>query len=169
MSTGEDRAAQPGRTLASRLDYLFRTIRNGDEEFTHRAVARAITERGDTSISHTAIANIRNGTETNPKLGTLTALARFFGVDVAYLTRDAAAEDVAAEVELAAALARIRESDEARTLVVRTRGLSDNGLRSVLQIVNTILEMEQSGRAAQRGTSGQAQRGGPAGPDLGEP
>src|SRR4051794_6093484 len=104
MATGgDDGARDPGRTLGGRLDYLFRTIRNGDEEFRHREVARAITERG-TPISHTAIANIRNGVETNPKLGTLTALARFFGVDVAYFTRDAVAEDVVAEVELASAL-----------------------------------------------------------------
>ncbi|MFG2042251.1 helix-turn-helix domain-containing protein [Dactylosporangium sp. NPDC048998] len=129
--------------MASRLDYLFCTIRNGGEEYSHREVARAISEHGPTSISHTVIGNIRNGTETNPKIGTLTALAKFFGVDVAYFTKDAVAEDVVAEVELASALARIRESDQARRLVVRTRGLSDHGLRSVLQIVNTILELEQ--------------------------
>jgi transcriptional regulator with XRE-family HTH domain len=153
-SGGQDRthgpAAHPAPTLAGRLDYLFRTVRDGDDEFSHREVARSVTERG-TPISHTAIANIRNGTETNPKLGTLTALARFFGVDVAYFTRDAVAEDVVAEVELASALARIRENDAARTLVVRTRGLSDNGLRSVLQIVNTILELEQQNAPKQHG------------------
>ncbi|WP_433605482.1 DUF6545 domain-containing protein [Dactylosporangium sp. CA-139114] len=32
--------------MASRLDYLFRTIRNGTEECSHREVARIISEQG---------------------------------------------------------------------------------------------------------------------------
>src|SRR5438094_2156189 len=83
MVSGE--AGHGERTLARRLDYLFRTVREpGRREYSNEEVSAAIARDQDVTISASYIWYLRTGQRDNPTFKHLNALARFFGVPAAY-------------------------------------------------------------------------------------
>lgn len=69
------------RTLASKLDYLFETVRpRGRTAYTHEEVATEIAKRGGPTVSASYIWSLRTGKKDNPTMRHLEALADFFGV-----------------------------------------------------------------------------------------
>jgi len=75
-------AAGPERPFATRLNELFATRRDPatGKLYSARAVAAA------TGISPSSLSDVRRGKVEAPGIDTVTALARFFGVDPGYLT-----------------------------------------------------------------------------------
>lgn len=97
---------QPGgRTLAEKLEYLFRTVHADDgHEYSLEHVAQALAERGGPTISATYLWQLRKGARSNPRMSHLEALATFFGVDPGYFFPNELAEqmleDLAAAIPL---------------------------------------------------------------------
>lgn len=81
--SGPDSSAQS--TVAERLNELFATVTWVDKqgrrrEYSTPQVARAISDdpAHDTTVSRVYLATLRSGTNTNPTLAVLRAIARFF-------------------------------------------------------------------------------------------
>jgi transcriptional regulator with XRE-family HTH domain len=129
----------PGqRTLAEKLDRLFRTVRHNGREFTHAEVAAAV--RGaEASISATYLWQLRTGRRTDPRMSHLIALARFFGVDPAYFFDEELGAQIAGELELIAALRDVGAS----AVAARAQGLSEATLRVIAELLDRFRELER--------------------------
>ena len=93
------------RSFAAKLNHLFATVRPAHgEEASYREVAAAIAEQGGPTISPSYIYQLRSGIRENPTLRHVQALAKYFGVDVAYFTDDEIAEQTDAQLAMLAAM-----------------------------------------------------------------
>jgi transcriptional regulator with XRE-family HTH domain len=125
-------AVPPTRTLAKKIDHLFRTIHPVDQgEYSYAEVASAINERGGPTISAAYVWQLRKGLRDNPTKKHLEALANFFGVSPIYFFDDDAASRIDSELELLVAL---RDSS-VRRIALRATGLSPEFLSSVADMI----------------------------------
>lgn len=137
--------------LAERLNDLFATVtdrsRGQRHEYTTPAVAQAISDdpAHDTTISRVYLNGLRNGTNTNPTIGVVRAVAKFFDerrspfehpVTAAYLLGEEGPEERA----LRAALA----DERVRSLALRAAELEDARLDQALRML-TVLAQEAAG------------------------
>ncbi|MFI9270133.1 helix-turn-helix domain-containing protein [Kitasatospora sp. NPDC052896] len=110
------RPAPGRRTLAEKLDHLFREIHPAHRgPFSYHEVAQAIKQQaapGGPTVSHGTLQQIRTGAKTNPTVNTLEAIAAFFGVPAAYFLDDTVAERV--DERLCELKADLRAADPAR-------------------------------------------------------
>jgi transcriptional regulator with XRE-family HTH domain len=133
----------PGRTLAQKLDSLVRTVHEpGRGPYSTREIADAINQRrGAQVISHSTVANLLSGKQTNPTKAVLELLAEFFGVPISYFFDDAMAARLGAELELVAAL---RDAG-VRDLALRVAGLDDDARRAVVTMIDALQKMQGRG------------------------
>ncbi|MEU0629128.1 Secondary metabolite protein [Streptomyces sp. NPDC005989] len=121
------------RTFAELLDYLFREVHpKGRGSYTYAEVSQGIRETSGVAISASAIQQLRTGTNTNPKMQTIRALATFFGVNPGYFFDEEEAERQRAEIKVVAAM---RDQD-VRRVALRANGLST----SSLHMLNTVID-----------------------------
>lgn len=142
--------ALPG-LLAARLNHLFATVHpRGRGPYSNEEVAKAVRAQGG-DISKQYIAYLRKGERDNPRMHHLEALARFFGVPVAYFFDDEAAGRVDAKLDQLGALrdAGLRRSDlqalddaGVTRIAMRAVGLSPKGLGIAETILDGLREME---------------------------
>ena len=131
------------RSIADRLDHLFKTFRRPDgREYSHREVERELATRYDLQLSHAYIGDLRVGRHDNPTVKALKALGTFFGVPVEYFTQDDVAHKVDQELQLAVALRELRNNGDLQTLVVRARGLSAKSLHAITEIIDDIRKIQ---------------------------
>jgi transcriptional regulator with XRE-family HTH domain len=131
--------AEPGRTLAQRLEYLFRTMREpGRREYSNEEVAGAITRDQGITISASYLWYLRTGQRDNPTLKHLNALARFFGVPTAYFFDD----ETATEVEAELALLRAMKDARIRDVALRADGLSSESLDTIREVIGRVRKLE---------------------------
>jgi transcriptional regulator with XRE-family HTH domain len=129
----------PRRTLAERLDHLFRTIHpRGRGEYSYEEVAEAIRARGGPTISATYLWQLRKGVRDNPTKKHLEVLADFFGVSPAYFFDDEAAARIEAELELLVAL----RDRPVRQLALRAFGLSPESLAAIAEMIERVRQLE---------------------------
>jgi transcriptional regulator with XRE-family HTH domain len=134
-----DTAANEERSLASKLDHLFRTIRpRSGGEYSFEEVAEGVRERGGPTISATYVWQLRRGIRDNPTKRHLEALAGFFGVPPAYFFDDEATERIDAELELLNAL----RDASVRQIALRASGLSPKSLDAITDMVERVRELE---------------------------
>lgn len=127
------------KSLAQKLDHLFRTMRPAEgKEYTHEQVAAAMRDRGGPTISATYVWQLRKGIRDNPTKAHLEALAGFFGVAPSYFFDDEAAARIEAELEL---LAAMRDSS-VRSLALRASGLSPGSIRAIQGMIEQARQME---------------------------
>jgi transcriptional regulator with XRE-family HTH domain len=127
-------AGESLRSLAQRLDHLFRTVRKPDgKEYSLREVADAITEAGD-SISHAYVGQLRSGEKDDPRMSHLRGLASFFGVPVTYFFDEDRAAEVDRDLEVLLAL----KDGGVRVIAQQARGLSTGNQDVVLQIIKQL-------------------------------
>jgi transcriptional regulator with XRE-family HTH domain len=127
------------RTLAQRLEHLFRTVREtGRREYSNEEVASAITRDQGVTISASYLWYLRTGQRDNPTLKHLNALAKFFGVPTAYFFDEATAQQVEAELALLTAMkdARIRD------VALRADGLSEQSLDTIRDVIARVRQLE---------------------------
>ena len=130
-------------TLAQRLNALFATItresRQRRREYSTPHVANAISEdpSHDTTISRVYLNALRNGSNTNPTVAVVRAIAKFFDdhrdpasqpVTVAYLLGEGD------DPELTAQLA----DDQVRTIALRAGNMDDRRRDEVLRMLDVI-------------------------------
>ncbi|MEU8649738.1 helix-turn-helix domain-containing protein [Streptomyces sp. NPDC048737] len=124
-------AAGARRSLADKLNHLFETKKNPatGRPYTNAEVARA------TSMSESAISQLRSGAKPNPTLTTVERLAGHFHVKAQYFFSDYDAEEaekVRATMELIEAVA----DSEVRGLALRANGLSADSLKMITDVIN---------------------------------
>jgi transcriptional regulator with XRE-family HTH domain len=135
-----ERAAGEPRTLAEKLDYLFKTVHpRGRGEYTYREAAAVIEEQGGgPTISASYIHQLRTGAKDNPTKRHLEGLARFFGVSPAYFFDDVEAEKIDAQL---AVLAAMRDAD-VRNVALRAAGLSPESLDIIRGMIERTRQLE---------------------------
>ena len=129
----------PGRrSLAEKIDHLFKTVHPARGEYSHEEVAAAIRDRGGPTISATYLWQLRKGMRDNPTMRHLEALAGFFGVPPAYFFDDEAAARIDAELAMLAAL---RDSN-VRQVALRAAGLSEESLGAIAEMIERVRQLE---------------------------
>lgn len=127
------------RTMAEKIDRLFRTIHPRDrEEYSFEEVASAIRDRGGPTVSATYLWQLRKGLRDNPTKKHLEALADFFGVSPAYFFDDEAAARIEAELDVLAAL----RDASVRQIALRAFGLSAQSLAAIAEMVERVRQLE---------------------------
>jgi transcriptional regulator with XRE-family HTH domain len=134
---------QPGRTLAQKLDDLVQTVHEpGRGPYSTREIAEAINrQQGAQVISHSTVANLLSGKQTNPTKAVLELLAEYFRVPMAYFFDDTMAAKLKAELELVAAL---RDAG-VRDVALRVAGLDDDARRAVITMIDALQQMQGRG------------------------
>ncbi|KPI14585.1 hypothetical protein OK006_3281 [Actinobacteria bacterium OK006] len=121
------------RTFAELLDYLFKEVHPKSRgPYTYAEVSQGIRDTSGVAISASAIQQLRTGTNSNPKMQTIRALAGFFGVTPGYFFDEEEAERQRAEIQLVAAM----RDQEVRRVALRANGLST----SSLHMLNTVID-----------------------------
>jgi transcriptional regulator with XRE-family HTH domain len=137
VSAGDEPAGQA--SLAEKLDYLFRTVREpGRREYSNEEVAAAIVRDQGETISSSYIWYLRTGQRDNPTLKHLTALAKFFGVPVAYFFDEKIRDEVKGELALITAL----KDAGVREVALRAAGLSVESLGTISEMINRVRQLE---------------------------
>ena len=130
-----DRDASPApRTLADKIDYLFRHVHpRGRKPFTHLEVSAA------TGLSVGLLSALRSGKNTNPTKDTIERLAAYFSVPVAYFFDDQTAAQITAQLGLAAAMRDVGVAKAAARMV----GLSQGSLDAVTALADQLRRLEE--------------------------
>ncbi|MFB8086905.1 Secondary metabolite protein [Streptomyces sp. NPDC055992] len=127
------------RSFAELLDYLFREVHpSGRGPYTYAEVSQGIRESTGVSISASAIQQLRRGTNSNPKMQTIRALAGFFGVGPGYFFDEEEAERQRAEIRVVAAM---RDQNVLR-VALRADGLSTSSLNMVSTVIEQARRLE---------------------------
>jgi transcriptional regulator with XRE-family HTH domain len=132
MSDQPDAAGVP-RTLAERVDYLFRHVHpRGRKPFTHPEVAAA------TGLSTGLLSALRSGKNGNPTKDTIERLAGFFGVPVTFFFDDQSTAQITAQIGLAA---MVRDAGIAQA-AARMVGLSEGSIEAVAALTEQLRRLE---------------------------
>ncbi|MFF7362320.1 MULTISPECIES: helix-turn-helix domain-containing protein [unclassified Streptomyces] len=127
------------RTFAELLGRLFREVHpKGRGPYTYAEVSQGIRDTSGFTISASAIQQLRTGTNTNPKMQTIRALAGFFGVAPGYFFDEEEAERQRAEIELVAAM----RDQNVRQVALRANGLSTASLNMVTTVIDQTRRLE---------------------------
>ncbi|WP_367325713.1 helix-turn-helix domain-containing protein [Streptomyces sp. HUAS ZL42] len=141
-----------GRRLAARLEYLFEHVQPLGRRHTLQEVVdgiKAVEESEGVSLSVGRLSMLMNGKAPNPTIGTLRALAAFFGVPVGYFVDDAVADQTMAQLALITAM----RNNDVRAVALRAAAvatLSVHGLDVVRGLVEQAADQsqERDGREA---------------------
>ncbi|SFQ30030.1 hypothetical protein SAMN05421854_110170 [Amycolatopsis rubida] len=132
---------QPGRgsTIAERLNYLI-NLRPESEggPWSDLEIAEGIEAQGLGKISAQTVWRLRTGRADDPKVGTLSIVARFFGVNTGYFTDDDPSESVA---EIRYLLAH--RDGELLDAMMRMGGLSNSNFQTVNNMIGALSEAER--------------------------
>ncbi|MDP9904750.1 XRE family transcriptional regulator [Arthrobacter bambusae] len=126
--------------LAERLDQLFRTVPKSLEDrtfHTSQSVAEALQEQGIV-VTANHIRALRSGRRRNPSFVLLAGLAELFHVPLSYFADDKAASEIQESLEVITAM---RDAGVKR-LLTRAHGVSQEGLGSVLAVLDQIRKIE---------------------------
>jgi len=127
------------RTFAELLDYLFGEVHPKDRgPYTYAEVAQGIRDTSGAAISASAIQQLRTGTNTNPKMQTIRALAGFFGVPPGYFFDEDVAERTRAEIQVVAAM----RDQGVRRVALRANGLSTSSLQMLNAVIDQARRLE---------------------------
>jgi transcriptional regulator with XRE-family HTH domain len=129
-----------GGVIATRLTHLFEKVHPANRgPYGNPEVAKAINEKaGQQVLSATYLWQLRTGKRTDPTHSRLTAIADFFGVDVAYFYEEDAARRTNSQLKLAAALA----NPLIQQLALSADGLSDDTLRAIEAMIQSARRIE---------------------------
>jgi transcriptional regulator with XRE-family HTH domain len=130
------------RTLADALTSLIakKAERDGQDSVADQIIGEHIGK------SRTTVWKLRTGQETNPKIETLEALARFFGVKVSYFLDEDRAVAADQELDSLAAARRLQEAAErngVRGINARLGSLSAESLLTVARLIEELGDAEQ--------------------------
>ncbi|GHE39012.1 XRE family transcriptional regulator [Streptomyces vinaceus] len=134
MSGTDDRPV-----LAVRLDDLFKTVRPRGRQWTNAEVAEELKRANpDIKAGGVYLSQLRTGKRSNPSPDLLAALARFFGVSVAYFFDDEVAESVLDE----AAVVEVLRQAGVRSVAMRAAGMKKEHLLAITAIMDQYRQMQ---------------------------
>ncbi|MGW7258749.1 helix-turn-helix domain-containing protein [Streptomyces sp. NPDC054834] len=134
MSEPDDRPL-----LAVRLDNLFKTVRPKGKHWTNAEVAEELKRASpELRVGGVYLSQLRTGKRANPSPDLLAALARFFGVSVAYFFDDKVAESVLNEI---AAVEALRQSG-VRAVAMRAAGMKKENLQAITAIMDQYRQLQ---------------------------
>ncbi|MFC5288037.1 helix-turn-helix domain-containing protein [Actinokineospora guangxiensis] len=130
--------------LAAKLNRLVDTVHPaGRGPYTNEEIAAAVRADGG-DLTHSAVSAWRRGTRDNPSFRHLAALAKFFGVPVAYFCDDAESARVDEQLDLVAAW----RDAQVRAIAMRAGELSEAGRAALLEMAIRVRDIERgAGRA----------------------
>jgi hypothetical protein len=133
---------EPGGFLAEKIEWLIRHRWPADapQPRTNIDAAEAITAATGVELSGTGFWKLRTGRGANPQYGTLTALARFFGVPLGFFGDEEDAELLGDQAALAALL---RDKGVTRAALRRFADLSGPGRQIVVDVIDSVARMER--------------------------
>ncbi|MGQ7350647.1 helix-turn-helix domain-containing protein [Quadrisphaera oryzae] len=155
VDVAADEAAPNGgssRSLADKVDHLFRTVRSSRGEYTYEQVASEIRDAGGPTISAAYVWMLRNGKRDNPTMKHLEALASFFGVPAAYFFDDEVSRAVNEQLSLVAAM---RDAG-VRKIAMRASGLSSESLGTIVDMIERVRALEGLPEGADGSDAGDA-------------
>lgn len=136
-----------GQSLASRIDRLLATVHpKGRGPYTYDEVADGIRTQGGPTISSAYLHQLHRGKRDNPTKQHLEALAKFFGVPVAYFFDDTQAALVDEEI----ALLKVIRDREIKDLALRALELGPEARRSVAVIIEELGRIGESANPPNR-------------------
>src|SRR5579862_3474198 len=139
------------KTLAQKVDWLFEVRRHPQgRPFTYGQVQRATGNR----ITASYVWKLRTGAMSNPGLCALEALADFFQVPLDYFSQGGEYLEDSLRVAFALPEDRVARQDALQMVTEHVGGLSDEGLRTVMEVVEYV-RAHDSHRA--NGSNGQPQ------------
>ncbi|MHC0428879.1 helix-turn-helix domain-containing protein [Streptomyces sp. O3] len=125
--------------LAVRLDDLFRTVRPKGKHWTNAEVAQELKRVSpELKVGGVYLSQLRTGKRSNPSPDLLAALARFFGVSVAYFFDDKVAESVLSEI---AAIEALRQNG-VRAVAMRAAGMKKENLQAITAIMDQYRQLQ---------------------------
>ncbi|MER7822317.1 MULTISPECIES: helix-turn-helix domain-containing protein [unclassified Streptomyces] len=125
--------------LATRLDDLFRTVRPKGKHWTNAEVADELKRvNPELKVGGVYLSQLRTGKRSNPSPDLLSALAKFFGVSVAYFFDDKVAESVLGEL---AAIEALRQSG-VRAVAMRAAGMKKENLQAITAIMDQYRQLQ---------------------------
>jgi transcriptional regulator with XRE-family HTH domain len=140
MGLGQSASDPAQGQLARKINHLVATLYPDERTRPGFAkLAQQIRESTKSSISSTYLWELATGKKHNLTQGTLTTLAEFFGVPREYFLDD----DVAARVDTQLELALALRNSKVRSIALRSEGLSDETLDSILTMINQARRIER--------------------------
>lgn len=132
-------SADPRPRLAGRLDALFTSSRPQGRQWTNAEVAAELKRASpQLKVGAVYLSQLRNGKRVNPSPELLAALARFFGVSVAYFFDDEVSDSVQTEL---AALHAMRNAG-VRAVAMRAAGMRADNLQAITAIMDQYRQMQ---------------------------
>jgi transcriptional regulator with XRE-family HTH domain len=133
----------PEASLSMKLSWLFGNVHPPARgPYSYAEAARLIKAQSHVDIAESYVGYLVKGTRDNPELKHLHGLAALFGVPVGYLAGDdPTAPGPAAIADQLSLLAALRDAG-VRAVALRSVGLSDKALESVLAILDHIRDVE---------------------------
>lgn len=132
-------SADPRPRLAGRLDALFTSSRPQGRQWTNAEVAAELKRASpQLKVGAVYLSQLRNGKRVNPSPELLAALARFFGVSVAYFFDDEVSDSVQTEL---AALQAMRNAG-VRAVAMRAAGMRADNLQAITAIMDQYRQMQ---------------------------
>ncbi|MFE0701829.1 helix-turn-helix domain-containing protein [Streptomyces sp. NPDC058872] len=135
------------RVLAERLEYLFENVQPLGRRHTLQEVVDGIRnadEPDGTSLSVGRLSMLVNGKASNPTIGTLRAIASFFGVPVAYFIDDDVAEQTIAQLALLGAMRR----HDVRAVAMRAAAVATSSAQGIDLVRSLVEQAARTGRSA---------------------
>lgn len=130
------------RTVAEKLRYLFDNVHPpGRGRWTLREVVDGIAEQAGPdgqTVSLSYLSQLRDGVRDNPTVKHLEAIAGFFGVTAAYFLDEERARRVEEQLDLLVVL----RDQQARSVALRTSGLSPHSLDLIGEIIENARRAE---------------------------
>ncbi|MFQ5433946.1 MAG: XRE family transcriptional regulator [Anaerolineae bacterium] len=129
------------KDFAQRLDKLFKTCTKADgSEYSYEEVQNGTGK----AVTAAYIWRLRTGKATNPGLGVIRALSRFFGVSPSYFVReDPAKAQAMARSQANADLAVRFEDDAVKNIALRASELDEAGKQALLSMIDYILQTKK--------------------------
>ncbi len=139
------------KTLAQKVDWLFDVRRTAQgRQYTYGQVQRATGNR----ITASYVWKLRTGAMSNPGLCALEALADFFQVPLDYFSQGGEYLEDSLRVAFALPEDRVARQDALQMVTEHMGSLSDEGLRTVMEVVEYV-RTHESHHA--NGSNGQTQ------------
>ena len=147
--------ASTSRSLAGRLNHAYEMLPKSDgSKYSNDEVSRTLGEQGE-QISASYLWQLRTGKKDNPTLRHLEALAKFFGLPVAYFFDDTVTDRVDIQLEELrqerARLAEVGTRDAVKLMALRAGQLAPDRFRLVSELVDVVYRQQQMEQGAANG------------------